>query len=793
MRTMRGGFVTLLLAIIPYAGNANGQHQDSLAGMRAGSVLRDCASCPEMIVVPAGTFTMGSSPAEQKWATAHGATPASVADESPQHEMSIPSFAIGRYDVTRGEYATFVRQTGYSSGDGCGLDGRKWIQQPNLDWKNPGYVQTDREPVVCVSWHDAQAYVGWLNAQLRSSGTASSGVRYRLPSEAEWEYAARAGASTKFWWGDSADAAPDHAWFASNAGGRTHETGSKPSNAFGLFDMSGNVWQWTQDCYAESYAKAPHEGNAGESDTTCLRVDRGGSWSHPAWLLRSATRERNPASFRDIMLGFRVARSMQSPASSQHAAGAAEGHADTLGSQVRKYVRVSAREVILEHVEIIDGTGGPPRADENVRIAGGRIAAITPGADATPGDSVTVLDLRGYSVMPGIVGMHDHLAYIAQPNLAADNSFEPPNRWMEMSFSAPRLYLANGVTTLRTVGSIEPYTDIKLARAIEAGIIPGPHMDVTGPFLEGPNPLALSMPEVTGPEDARQTVAFWADRGVTSFKAYQDITRDELRAVVSEAHKRGLKVTGHLCSITYEEAAEIGIDNLEHGFLVNTALDPDKKADTCSASHGDYTLDHIGNAEANRLIRLLVNHHVAITSTLPLRAATVARESAANHGPMPRAAELEAMSPHARDAYFCWRNRPLPTDSKAAPRLRKDMDLERAFVAAGGLLIAGPDPVGFGGLVPGFADQRELELLVEAGFSPVEAIRIATLNGAVFLGRRARIGSIEVGKNADLVVMKGDPAKHIADIENVELVFKDGIGYDSRKLLDSVKGRYGEY
>lgn len=473
-------------------------------------------------------------------------------------------------------------------------------------------------------------------------------------------------------------------------------------------------------------------------------------------------------------------------------AAAAQG-LDALRPEVRNYLRVNTSRVILEHVQVIDGTGAAPSADRNITIEGGKITAISSGADQPPSEGTTILDLRGYSVTPGIVGMHDHLAYIAQPNLAADYSFESPTRWIEMSFSAPRLYLANGVTTMRTVGSIEPYTDVKLGRAIEAGVTPGPHMDVTGPFLDGPNPSGLPMPELTGAADARQTVAFWADHGVTSFKAYQNITRDELRAVVDEAHKRGLKVTGHLCSVTYEEAAAIGIDNLEHGFFVNTALDPGKMPDTCSASGGNYTLEHLSAADASRLIAILVQHHVAITSTLPLRAATVARESSAEHGPPLRTGVLEAMSPQARAAYFYWRNRPISTESKAVALLRKDMELERAFVAAGGLLLAGSDPVGLGGSVPGFADQREIELLVDAGFTPVQAIRIATLNGAVFLGRQDHIGSVAVGKNADLVVVRGDPATRIADIENVEIVFKDGVGYDTAKLLDSVRGRYGEY
>jgi imidazolonepropionase-like amidohydrolase len=203
-----------------------------------------------------------------------------------------------------------------------------------------------------------------------------------------------------------------------------------------------------------------------------------------------------------------------------------------------------------------------------------------------------------------------------------------------------------------------------------------------------------------------------------------------------------------------------------------------------------------GSAEADRLIATLIRHHVALTSTLPGTAATLPDvDSSADGGPILRAAVLQSMAPVVRDAYLYGRNRPANKAAQAdtALLLRRDMDLERAFVAAGGLLLAGSDPVGINGLVPGFGDQREIELLVQAGFAPVQAIRIATLNGAIFLGRQDHIGSIAVGKNADLVVMKGDPATRIADIENVDVVFKDGAGYDTGKLLDSVKGQYGEY
>src|SRR5581483_11699744 len=409
------------------------------------------------------------------------------------------------------------------------------------------------------------------------------------------------------------------------------------------------------------------------------------------------------------------------------------------------FIGVIAQVIVLQHVQVIDGTGAPPRADQSIRIETGKIADIGPTLST---DGATVLDLRGYAVIPGIVGMHDHFWYqdVAAPGKDAVAQ--------TMSISAPRLYLANGVTTVRTIGSVDPYAELTLKHAIEAGATPGPHMDITGPFLNGADIASFRIPGLRNADDARSTVAFWADRGVTSFKAYQEITRDELVAAIQEAHKRGLKVTGHLCSVTYDEAIDAGIDNLEHGFQVNTALDPDKKPDTCSAARGDSTLMRLtpGGPEASRLIASLIKHHVAITSTLVGLANSISAQRSV------KPAVLDAMSPKVRDAYLGWRNRLGAGHPERVPMLRRDMDLQRAFVAAGGLLIAGPDPVGIGANLPGFGDHREIELLVDAGFSPAEAIKIATLNGATYLGRQDHIGSIAVGKNADLVVIKGDPA-----------------------------------
>ena len=471
----------------------------------------------------------------------------------------------------------------------------------------------------------------------------------------------------------------------------------------------------------------------------------------------------------------------------------------SLSKEVQKYVRVQGSRVVLEHVKIIDGTGRPAMDDQNIVVEGGKIAAIQAGSDVPAGKGTTALNLRGYTVMPGIVGMHNHLFYIARPNLDSQWNDEQPLLVPQMTFSAPRLYLACGVTTMRTTGSVETYSDLNLKHEIDAGHLVGPHLDVTGPYLEGSDSYFIQMHHLSGPEEARQFVAYWADRGVTSFKAYMNITRAELKAAIDEAHKRNIKVTGHLCAVNYKEAAELGIDDLEHGFFVNTQLDPGKKPDVCSEGEGTPTLQRMtpDSPEAKDLFETLIKHHVAITSTLPVFESGGVFEADGVHPRPPlRQAVLDAMSPVARETYFYNRERPSalpPSKTDWTAMLKRDMELEHAFAAAGGLLIAGPDPTGNGGVVAGFGDLREIELLVEAGFSPVEAIKIATLNGATYLGQQDHIGSISVGKNADLALIKGDPSAHIKDVENVEIVFKDGVGFDSQRLLDSVKGRYGQY
>jgi imidazolonepropionase-like amidohydrolase len=386
-----------------------------------------------------------------------------------------------------------------------------------------------------------------------------------------------------------------------------------------------------------------------------------------------------------------------------------------------------------------------------------------------------VMDLQGATVIPGLVGMHEHLFYPSGGGIATYN---------EQAFSFPRIYLASGVTTARTAGSLEPYTDINVKRLIDKGSMPGPKMFITGPYLEGPGSFAAQMHELSGPDDAVRTVDYWAGQGVTSFKAYMNITHAELKAAVDAAHRHGIKVTGHLCSIGFREAAEIGIDNLEHGLLVDTEFHPGKELDVCppqQVTRNEMARLDINSGPVREMIADLVKHHVAVTSTLAVFEAFDGGRAKMDGN------YLDTLIPQARESYLGMSARP----GSYLPLVKKELEFERAFVKAGGLLMAGADPTGNGGAPAGYADLRNVELLVEGGFTFPEALQIATSNGAKFLGELDHIGTVAVGKQADLVVIDGNPAARAADIRKVKIVFKDGVGYDPAKLLASVSGSVG--
>ena len=450
----------------------------------------------------------------------------------------------------------------------------------------------------------------------------------------------------------------------------------------------------------------------------------------------------------------------------------------SLSSAVRAYVRVDTPAIALTHVRVIDGTGAAPRADQTLLIRDGRIAAVGAADKVSIPSNALVMDLTGKSVIPGLVMVHEHLFY-------------PTTRghYANLAESFTRLYLAGGVTAMRTGGNMSGLGELGMKRAIDAGQKPGPWIDATAPYLEGPGLGFPQVHELKDAADARRLVDYWADMGATSFKSYMHITRAELSAAIEQAHKRGLKVTGHLCSVTYREAAELGIDDLEHGFFAATDFVSGKQPDVCPSSRSrDSAFVKLDPADpaVKSLIETLVKHKVALTSTLTIF------ETFAPTQPVPPG--LDVLEPGLR-AQFERARANLPATatslfSQIFPKLRA---LEVAFARAGGLLIAGTDPTGYGGVIPGYSNQRALELLVESGFTTLEAIRIGTLNGATYLGRAAVIGSIAVGKQADLVVINGDPGARIQDVRNVELVFKQGIGYDPGKLVESVRGRVGVF
>lgn len=272
----------------------------------ARGTFRDCSECSTMIVIPAGRLMMGSPAAE----VGH------KADEEPITKVAVQRFALAEADVTRAQWRTFVEDTKRPDGLGCAYSGLPKEEGGQASWRHLGFKQGDDEPVVCISWIEAQAYVVWLS---RRTGRA-----YRLPTEAEWEYAAKAGTNTAYPWGDTAS--HDHANYGSEAcctpategGDRwlyTSPVRSFSPNAFGLYDMIGNVWQWTQDCYVDTLAGRPSSGAAVSRETCQFRVARGGTWGDPPALIRSAARNYAPppgkivADYRSAGFGLRVATS----------------------------------------------------------------------------------------------------------------------------------------------------------------------------------------------------------------------------------------------------------------------------------------------------------------------------------------------------------------------------------------------------------------------------------------------------------------------------------------------------
>jgi imidazolonepropionase-like amidohydrolase len=456
--------------------------------------------------------------------------------------------------------------------------------------------------------------------------------------------------------------------------------------------------------------------------------------------------------------------------------------AEHFHESVKSFVTADAPVILIRNVRVIPGDGGPAIEGQSILIRDGRIEKIGAGLKAPR--KAQIVDGEGMTAMPGLVMLHEHLFYPVERGQSG--------LWAAVQPVAfPRLYLASGLTTIRTAGAMEPVNELQIKRAIEEGRMAGPDIDVTGPYLEGPGSWLTQAEPVETAEEARRIVNFWADQGATSFKAYNYVSREVLGAAADEAHKRGLKITGHLCSVTFAEAADLGVDDLEHGLSAATDFLADKKPDECPEYRW---APHVAGLDVDSeavqsLIAKLVENDVAITSTLAVLA------DFGSHQKHPTPQSLEVRTGDARARYLERKERALAAvaegRSKNDEAVAVEMAFERAFVEAGGLLVSGSDPTGIGGVIAGFGSLWQVEMLVEAGFTPLEALKISSYNGAQYLGRLDEIGTLAPGKRADIVLVRGNPDETIADIQKVETVFRDGVGYDSKKLIESTKDLVG--
>ena len=444
-----------------------------------------------------------------------------------------------------------------------------------------------------------------------------------------------------------------------------------------------------------------------------------------------------------------------------------------LSANVQRYVSINAPIVALTHAKLVDGTGAAARSDQTIIITGDKITAVGPTASTLVPSGAQIVDLTGQTVLPGQVGLHEH------------TYFAGVKRLTQMSVSGPLLYLAYGITTAMTAGSQLPYHELNMKGAVEAGVLPGPHFLITGPYLNGGPPRNAMSRNTSSTTEIKRVIDYWADEGATWIKFLGGETREVLGAGIAAAHARGLKVTGHLCSVTFTEASALGIDLLQHGFITNSDYVATKTPDVCPPENMRIQADvDVKSDKVQSSIRRIVSHGTAVVSTLGVYETFMPEHPIDARG-------LEMLAPDTRIEVEA-NHADLVSGGLIVPDrlLRKMMAWERDFVAAGGLLGAGCDPWGTG-FLPGIGNLRNYELLVQAGFAPEMAVRIMTLNGAKILGIDARTGSVAAGKSADLMIVRGDPVASPAVIYDVVTVFKDGLGFDSARLRQGAKGRVG--
>lgn len=439
-----------------------------------------------------------------------------------------------------------------------------------------------------------------------------------------------------------------------------------------------------------------------------------------------------------------------------------------LADSVQQYVAYDQPIIALTHVQVIDGTGKPATPNQTILLQNGYIAAIGTADVLSIPDAATIIDGTGKTIIPGIVGTHNHLHMPGQPF---------------MGYTAARLYLASGVTTIQTCGAASPQEEADLAKRIARGESLGPHILHSGPYFTGAGGNAnMIIPKSEA--EIRDTIRYWVNQGVRWFKVYRHTKPEDLRIIADEAHRHGAKVTGHLCSITFREAVELGIDGIEHGLNSASDFRDNKTYGVCDGGRAYMDELEMSDPRVKDLHQLMIEREVFLSSTLSIYETSIPTRGFAD------ARTLRMMAPPLRAAYderlAQYRNREDGEIREAY--FKRIMAFEYAFFQAGGMLTAGPDPGRHN--LPGFGDQRNYELFIEAGFTMEEAIKIMTSNGAQVL-ELPEVGTIEVGKQADLILLDGDLKQNPAVIKKVELVFKAGYGYASHLLLEEIIGKVG--
>lgn len=438
---------------------------------------------------------------------------------------------------------------------------------------------------------------------------------------------------------------------------------------------------------------------------------------------------------------------------------------------VKTFIVADQPVLLIRNARLWDGTGSAAKPGQDMLVRDGKIAAIGPKLPVHRG--ANVIEANGRTLMPGLVMMHEHLVREAPGDRLAFYSHP----------YIPQIMLAYGTTTARTAGGFAMEGDLRTKVRIAAGKLPGPDLDLSI-YVDGPDPVHNMLGAVPDAAAASREVRYWHDRGATSVKLWFDSTPEIVRSATEEGHRLGMTVAAHLCAAFAKTGAEAGIDTLEHSLLAAYDIVPGATEGTCPAIPRQTamikrmaTLDPQG-PEVGAILTILLKHGVAIDPTLAAR-----DDHLCSPKWMPGQRELALLSKfEAGEGIACFPGIDDEIDKKSA-----------AFQAAtavryhrmGGMLVTGTDQ----GVVPGAMGPRELELLVAAGLTPAEVLQAATRNGAIKLKRDKDIGTLEVGKRADFLLVDGKPDEQISDIRKLTHVARDGIVYDPAKLYEDAKGK----